>query len=482
MNTHQPLVATTSSLSPALFEALAAKHGNLLHLGGTKRPSVQDEGVRKNHAHLPTPIEDGLQGTPLKKKPGRKPATTEPANKRTAQNRAAQRAFRERKERYVKELETRVAQLEQAQTKAETGELVDENSKLRQRVEELETENKLLREVSSFTFEFPPQPSSQQQQQQQQSEQQQNLTPVSDTPKSIPFHFDQPNGSANHKDAPISPASIIQSEPTPFTNHSSPFSTNSANNDLPGLEAESYSLFDDLASSTLSVVSDAEVRDENDLDALLGGIPLGQFSFTEPIQSISQQSQQQQRQQQPQQQQQAAFYNEPNPFSATFSNPFTTENLIFDAEFQDFLSLSAVQTPPIQPLVFASSPAPLTSPEHQRQQQQQQQSSLLWSPPPPTTTTTTSQPSPSSMLVNEFKKKDLVEECSIDELCDIFKAKAQCSEMVHLQNKILQAAEEGKKEEVMDLLLVCKEKKRMHMLRMKAGVTVLPPGLDAPPL
>ncbi|TPX72657.1 hypothetical protein SpCBS45565_g00226 [Spizellomyces sp. 'palustris'] len=458
MNSHQPLVATTSSLSPALFEALAAKHGSLLHFG-TKRPSVQDEGVRKNHAHLPTPTEDG---TPLKKKPGRKPATTEPANKRTAQNRAAQRAFRERKERYVKELETRVAQLEQAQTKAEAGELVDENSKLRQRVDELETENKLLRQVSSFNFEFPPQPPSQQEQQ--------NLTPVSDDPKTIPFHF-QPNGSANHKDAPISPASIIQSEPTPFTTHSSPFSTNSANNDLPGLDAESYSLFDDLASSTLSVVSDADVRDENDLDALLGGIPLGQFSFTEPIQTVSQPQQQQQQQ---------TFYNEPNPFSATFSNPFTTENLISDAEFQDFLSLSAVQTPPIQPLGFSSSPAPLTPSE-----QQLQQSSLVWSPPPlpPTTTTTTvAQPSPSSMLVNEFKKKDLVEECSIDELCDIFKAKAQCSEMVHLQNKILQAAEEGKKEQVMDLLLVCKEKKRMHMLRMKAGVTVLPPGLDAPPL
>lgn len=74
--------------------------------------------------------------------------------------------------------------------------------------------------------------------------------------------------------------------------------------------------------------------------------------------------------------------------------------------------------------------------------------------------------------------------------------------MVQLQNKILEACEKGKKDEVMDLLLVCKEKKRMHMvclsfcpvaivgshslcslqLRQKAGVTVLPPGLDVPPL
>ncbi|CCG82251.1 putative BZIP transcription factor [Taphrina deformans PYCC 5710] len=48
-----------------------------------------------------------------KKKPGRKPILEEPTTKRKAQNRAAQRAFRERKENHVKELETRVAELEQ---------------------------------------------------------------------------------------------------------------------------------------------------------------------------------------------------------------------------------------------------------------------------------------------------------------------------------------------------------------------------------
>ncbi|KAK4229384.1 transcription factor PAP1-domain-containing protein [Podospora fimiseda] len=48
------------------------------------------------------------------KKPGRKPLTTEPTSKRKAQNRAAQRAFRERKEKHLKELETKVEELEKA--------------------------------------------------------------------------------------------------------------------------------------------------------------------------------------------------------------------------------------------------------------------------------------------------------------------------------------------------------------------------------
>ncbi|KAK0742497.1 transcription factor PAP1-domain-containing protein [Apiosordaria backusii] len=48
------------------------------------------------------------------KKPGRKPLTTEPSSKRKAQNRAAQRAFRERKEKHLKELETKVEELEKA--------------------------------------------------------------------------------------------------------------------------------------------------------------------------------------------------------------------------------------------------------------------------------------------------------------------------------------------------------------------------------
>lgn len=51
-------------------------------------------------------------------KPGRKPVDTEPKSRRTAQNRAAQRAYRERKERKMKDLEDKVASLEDDKMKA----------------------------------------------------------------------------------------------------------------------------------------------------------------------------------------------------------------------------------------------------------------------------------------------------------------------------------------------------------------------------
>lgn len=53
-------------------------------------------------------------------KPGRKPLDTEPKNKRTAQNRAAQRAFRERKEQKMKDLETKINNLETDKKNANT--------------------------------------------------------------------------------------------------------------------------------------------------------------------------------------------------------------------------------------------------------------------------------------------------------------------------------------------------------------------------
>lgn len=51
-------------------------------------------------------------------KAGRKPIDTEPKSRRTAQNRAAQRAYRERKERKMKDLEEKVASLEDDKLKA----------------------------------------------------------------------------------------------------------------------------------------------------------------------------------------------------------------------------------------------------------------------------------------------------------------------------------------------------------------------------
>ncbi|OCK84647.1 PAP1-domain-containing protein [Lepidopterella palustris CBS 459.81] len=69
------------------------------------------------------------------KKPGRKPLTSEPTTKRKAQNRAAQRAFRERKEKHLKDLETKVNELEKASDAAN-----HENGLLRAQVQRLQTE------------------------------------------------------------------------------------------------------------------------------------------------------------------------------------------------------------------------------------------------------------------------------------------------------------------------------------------------------
>lgn len=79
------------------------------------------------------------------KKPGRKPMTGEPTTKRKAQNRAAQRAFRERKERHLKDLETKVDELEKASEATN-----HENGRLRAQVEKMSIELKEYRKRMSL--------------------------------------------------------------------------------------------------------------------------------------------------------------------------------------------------------------------------------------------------------------------------------------------------------------------------------------------
>ncbi|KAL2269444.1 hypothetical protein VTJ83DRAFT_1628 [Remersonia thermophila] len=64
-------------------------------------------------------------------------------SRRKAQNRAAQRAFRERKERHVKDLESRLQQLEQVQQ-----DTASENERLKRDLQKMETENEILRATS----------------------------------------------------------------------------------------------------------------------------------------------------------------------------------------------------------------------------------------------------------------------------------------------------------------------------------------------
>jgi len=88
-----------------------------------------------------------------KKKLGRK-VSNQPANtKRIAQNRIAQRAFRERKENHLKELESRIKELEEANQKAGTLQLLNENKALRYRIAQLQGENAALKDAQ-FTFNF----------------------------------------------------------------------------------------------------------------------------------------------------------------------------------------------------------------------------------------------------------------------------------------------------------------------------------------
>ncbi|RDX51510.1 hypothetical protein OH76DRAFT_1417238 [Lentinus brumalis] len=69
--------------------------------------------------------------------------------KRKEQNRAAQRAFRERKEKHVRDLEDKVAQLEQKNQLSE-----QENENLRELLTRLQNENMVLKQAA-FTFSAP---------------------------------------------------------------------------------------------------------------------------------------------------------------------------------------------------------------------------------------------------------------------------------------------------------------------------------------
>ncbi|KAL8946127.1 MAG: hypothetical protein Q9222_007436 [Ikaeria aurantiellina] len=121
-----------------------------------RKNDYEDEGEDgKNKRH-----EGNDKGT---KKPGRKPLnSSEPTTKRKAQNRAAQRAFRERKERHLKDLETKVEDLEKASEATN-----HENGRLRATVDRLNNEVKEYRKrlsLNSTGYSPPsslvPQPSS----------------------------------------------------------------------------------------------------------------------------------------------------------------------------------------------------------------------------------------------------------------------------------------------------------------------------------
>ncbi|KAI0477383.1 PAP1-domain-containing protein [Xylariaceae sp. FL0804] len=107
------------------------------------KASVSDHETSDKRSHPDEDDDEEVEGGgkrresegKIAKKPGRKPLTNEPSSKRKAQNRAAQRAFRERKEKHLKDLETKVEELEKASAAT-----TSENSQLRAQVENMSAE------------------------------------------------------------------------------------------------------------------------------------------------------------------------------------------------------------------------------------------------------------------------------------------------------------------------------------------------------
>ncbi|KAM3079637.1 DNA-binding transcription factor yap1 [Clarireedia jacksonii] len=106
-----------------------------------KRSHPEDEGDEEEGGGKRREGEDRSS-----KKPGRKPLTSEPTSKRKAQNRAAQRAFRERKEKHLKDLETKVEDLQKASESAN-----HENSILRAQIERMSAELREYKKRLSLT-------------------------------------------------------------------------------------------------------------------------------------------------------------------------------------------------------------------------------------------------------------------------------------------------------------------------------------------
>ncbi|KAK0383623.1 hypothetical protein NLU13_9534 [Sarocladium strictum] len=141
-------------------------NGDQSIVGDTSVATIKSESPENGDAHEKRSHPDDEEGTPVEsdakrrestdkvpKKPGRKPLTSEPSSKRKAQNRAAQRAFRERKEQHLKDLETKVEELQKASEDAN-----NENSVLRAKVEQMTSELNQYKKKIALMSQSSPQP------------------------------------------------------------------------------------------------------------------------------------------------------------------------------------------------------------------------------------------------------------------------------------------------------------------------------------
>ncbi|GAA5832787.1 hypothetical protein JCM11251_005764 [Rhodosporidiobolus azoricus] len=115
------------------------------------RKSVGDSGLSGSTYHSHPTGEDGeFERSESPELPAGKGSKGKTSERRRAQNRQAQRNFRERKEKHLKDLETRVLELE-----SQTQNQDSENSALKALLEQLRSENARLRVFeTAFTFNY----------------------------------------------------------------------------------------------------------------------------------------------------------------------------------------------------------------------------------------------------------------------------------------------------------------------------------------
>ncbi|GAA6031515.1 hypothetical protein JCM8097_006494 [Rhodosporidiobolus ruineniae] len=113
------------------------------------RKSTGGAGAQTHHSH-PVDHDGELERSESPELPAGKGGKSKTSEKRRAQNRQAQRNFRERKEKHLRDLETRVLDLEQQQQDKDS-----ENSALKALLEQLQSENARLKVFeSAFSFNY----------------------------------------------------------------------------------------------------------------------------------------------------------------------------------------------------------------------------------------------------------------------------------------------------------------------------------------
>ncbi|KAJ3126451.1 hypothetical protein HK098_007503 [Nowakowskiella sp. JEL0407] len=418
--THIPLEGKDSSIHKNTSQQIGTRVAN------SQLPTIPLSGLA---AALEDKNDDDERLLPSgKRKPGRKPSNVEPSNKRTAQNRAAQRAFRERRERYVKDLETRVQQLEALQDgKAKEGlvsadislNLLRENFELKQKVQNLELQNETLKS-RTFALEFPLL----------------EKAASNNLPFLLGTEFQDPSalaGSFSNTSAGGNDDLLNAMFPSPPSETSNIFSSVGGLTQQSDIFSPSQNIFKPSMLPTAPTTTAPGMFDYATL------LDLTSPSFNQTSESAT-------------------------PFSLSFDQPVQEQP--FTDDWLDLLPKDNF---------FGSTgdygvlPSPSMTPSSAVEQIEKAKS----------------EGSKSNVMVelcDDDKLRDRViefveDESALEELCHLFRTKATCTEVQDLQTKMVEACKNNDKEGFLDLVTTAKEKKRMYMLRLKAGVvTPMAPG------